>query len=359
MKKPRKISVLITSSGGFGVPSYIDCLKNNYENRKIRIVCSDVRDVPLMHHKSSKFYLLPKGNSRNYIKKLVELCKKEKIDVVIPCSDLEVLVISKNISILEKRRIKCPIQKYDLTKNFISKTQVYDKLSKNSISVPKYFQVTNFKEFKKAIKNLGFPKKTICFKPTNLAISGGSKGFRILRRENSLRKIILDNKPGSLEIDLLSSLRFFQENKTKFIVMEYLPGEEYSVYVLAEKGKMLACIPILRTRVEQGFAFEAKIERHEQIENICKKIVKLFDSHYLLNVQFKLSNNIPKVIEINTRIAGAVYLPVAAGINFPYLALKQALNEKFSTKLNYKSTSMIRYWKELFLKNSKAFELSS
>ena len=138
--------------------------------------------------------------------------------------------------------------------------------------------------------------------------------------------------------------------------MEYLPGPEYSVYVLAEMGKMLACIPILRSRVEQGFAFEAKVKGHKQIENICKKIVKLFDSHYLLNVQIKFSNNTPKIIEINPRIAGAVSLPVAAGINFPYLALKQALNEKLPHKLNYKSTSMIRYWKELYVKENKIFE---
>jgi len=356
MKKSKKISVLITASGGFAVSSYIDCLKNNYENRKVRIVCSDIKDVPLMRHKSDSFNLLPRGSSKNYIKKLIALCKKEKIDVVIPCSDPEVITISKNLSILEKYGINCPVQEFSTIKDLISKTQVYNKLSKHSLSVPKYFEVTNSNEFKKAIKNLGYPKKPICFKPSKLISSGGSKGFRILRKKNSLKKIILDKKPGSLDIDLSSALRFFQENKAKFLVMEYFPGEEYSVYILAENGKMLGCVPILRTRVEQGFAFEAIVKQNRQVENLCKKLVKLFDSHYLLNVQIKLSNKTPKIIEINPRIAGAVSLPVAAGINFPYLALKQALNEKLPKKLNYNKTSMIRYWKELYMKDNKKFE---
>lgn len=356
MKKLKKISVLITSSGGFGVPSYIDCLKNNYENRKIRIVCSDIKDVPLMQYKSDSFNLLPRGNSKSYIKKLIALCKKEKIDVVIPCSDPEVIAISKNLSTLEKFGINCPVEKFSTIKDLLSKTQVYKKLSNHSISVPKYFEVTNSNEFKKALKNLGYPKKPICFKPSKLISSGGTKGFRILRKNNSLKKVILDKKPGSLDIDLSSSLRFFHQNRTKFLVMEYLSGVEYSVYILAEKGKMLGCVSILKTRIEQGFAFEAEVEKNKQIENLCKKLVKLFDFHYLLNVQIKLSNKTPKIIEINPRIAGAVSLPVAAGINFPYLVLKQSLNEKLPKNLNYDKTRMIRYWKELYVKDKKNFQ---
>ncbi len=356
MKNPKKISVLITASGGFGVPSYIDCLKNNYENRKVRIVCSDIKDIPLMQHKSDSFNLLPRGSSKNYIKKLIALCKKEKINVVIPCSDPEVIAISKNLSVLEKFGINCPVEKFSTIKDLLSKTKVYNKLSNHSLSVPKYFEVTNSNDFKKALKNLEYPKKPICFKPSKLSSTGGSKGFRILRRKNSLKKIILDEKPGSLEIDLSSSLRFFQENKAKFLVMEYLLGVEYSVYILAENGKMLGCVPILRTRIEQGFAFEAVVEINRQIENLCKKLVKLFNFNYLVNVQIKLSNKTPKIIEINPRIAGAVSLPVAAGINFPYLAVKQALNERIPKNLNYDKTSMIRYWKELYIKDEKNFE---
>ena len=54
-KSPKKISVLLTSTGGFGATSYIDCLKNNYENRKIRVVCSDVVDQPVMHYKAEAY----------------------------------------------------------------------------------------------------------------------------------------------------------------------------------------------------------------------------------------------------------------------------------------------------------------
>ena len=64
-KRPKKISVLLTSTGGFGATSYIDCLKNNYENRKVRVVCSDVVDQPIMHYKADSFHLLPKAIPKN------------------------------------------------------------------------------------------------------------------------------------------------------------------------------------------------------------------------------------------------------------------------------------------------------
>ena len=51
-----------------------------------------------------------------------------------------------------------------------------------------------------------------------------------------------------------------------------------------------------------------------------------------LNDKIKNSkNNIPKLIEINPRIGGTIILPSVSGINLPYLAIKQCLNEKIPT----------------------------
>ena len=290
---------------------------------------------------------------------MIKICKKENIDVVFPGSDAESIQISKNYQKLVSQKIVCPVCSYDTIKIITNKAKMLSYLKENGVSVPDFFVPKNLSEFKKAIKALGYPKNPVCFKHSKLVKSGGSKGFRVLRDKNNIQKIILNQKPSSLEIDFDSSQRLFQKPKLNLIVSEFLPGEEYSVYILAKNGKMIHCIPLLRQRIEQGFAFEAKVVKNKKISDICKTIVKVLNFDHLINIQLKKSKNGKlKLVEINPRIAGAISLPVAAGVNLPYFALKQVLDENLpKCTINY-STKMIRYWKELYIRDSKSYELS-
>ncbi|MDE1766239.1 MAG: ATP-grasp domain-containing protein [Thaumarchaeota archaeon] len=301
---------------------------------------------------------MPRGDSKRYVDHLLRLCKKEKIDVIMPGSNPEILTISKNKDFLISNYIYPAISEYDAITKTMDKNLVYKILEKNKISIPDFFHVQSKKEFLQAIRKLGYPKFPVCFKPSSYTSSGGARGFRILRKENSLKKIILDSKPGSAEIDYDTALRLLETSKNlDLLVMEYLPGREYSVYVLADKGKTIYCIANLRERLEQFYSFQAVTINDERINSICKRIVNALDLSYNVNIQLKLSRNgIPKVVEINPRMGGSIVLPSAAGINMPYLAVKQAVGERLPKNMKLRKTRMIRYWKELFVRDSKGFE---
>ncbi len=356
-KQKKPVTVLLTAAGALGSTSYIDCLKNNYENRKVRVVCSDVVDQPIMHYKADGFHLLPKGNSKKYIQSLISLCKKERIDVILPCSISEVFAISKNLPHLYSQKINTNVPHYKILKKIGNKFQCFEFLKENKIPVPKFYLVRNKKEFLKAIKAIGYPKVSVCFKPSNYSCSGGSKGFRILREENSIQDIILNQKPGSLEIDFDTTLKIFSKKNLEMLVMEYLPGNEYSIHVLAKNGKLLYLSSFLKKRAIYGHSLESIIEEKKIFNDIAEKIVKELNYSFNMNIQLKLSKSgKPKVIEINPRIGGGISLPVAAGINLPYMAVKMALNEKLPSKQIIRKTKLLRYWKELFVQNSKTFE---
>jgi len=242
----KSLTVLLTSSGNRFAPSYIDCLKNNYERRKVRVICTDVFNQPIIQHKADRFYLLPHGRSKKYVDKLIRLCKKEKVDVIIPCSGSETFTISKKINLFHDNGIFPTVSNYNSLKITKYKHKVYGKLKENNIPIPKYFLVKSKKEFKDAIRELGFPKKPICFKPSQYTSSGGGRGFRILRKNNSMGKIILEHKPNSSEIDLKTSLSIFESNTNpQILVMEYVPDHFMgSVYVLANKGRTILCVTI-------------------------------------------------------------------------------------------------------------------
>ncbi len=358
--RKKTISVLLNGWGGFAGTSIIDCLKNNFENRNVKVICTDIEQKPLLQHKADDFYILPKGNSKNYVKSLLNLCKKEQIDVIMPGSAPEIYTVSKNLNLLISKNIFPTVSDFASIKKTLDKVKTYQTLQKFNIPTPKFFRVKNKKQFLNALKSLGYPTNPICFKPSPYVLSGGARGFRILRKENTLEKIILHQKPGSSEIDYQTALNFVKNTpKLDLLVMEYLPGKEYSVYVFADKGHMLYCIPNLRERLQQFYSFEASTQKNKMIKSICRRIIEALNLDYNINIQLKLSKNgKPKVVEINPRMGGSIVLPCVAGINLPYLAVKHALKEKIPKQQNFHKAKMIRYWKEFFIVKKNTFEYS-
>lgn len=361
MKNCTEIRVLLTASGGIHTLGVIDCLRNNYEKRKFKIICTDIVEKQLLRNKSDGFYVVPKGNSKKFINEILKICKKENIDIIIPGNAEEILSISKNIKLFNSKGIQTTISNFNNLNIILNKEKIYSKLEKIGINVPEYYRVKNFKGFLNAIKKLGYPQKDICFKPSKYSQSGGTRGFRILRKKNSAKKILLHERPDSIEIDF-ETTKIALKNTGPFdlLVMEYLSGDEFSTYVFAEKGTMYYCVSNLREKLERYYSFEAKTQQNEKIEKMCEKIVSELELSSNVNIQFKnTKDNIPKLIEINPRIGGTVILPSVSGINLPYLAIKQCLGEKFSITKKSKETKMIRYWKELFIQNEKTFEIEN
>jgi len=228
-------------------------------------------------------------------------------------------------------------------------------MQEENIPVPKFFLVHNRKEFLKAIKVLGFPKKPVCFKPAKYSKSGGGRGFRVIRKKNSISKIILD-KPDSSEIDYKTSLGMFDKKKVEMLVMEYLPGKEFSVYTLSNKGEMIFCVPVHVLKIFSGNAEQVVIENNSQLTKLCRKIIRKLNFDFHADIEFKYSlKGVPKLIEINPRMGGASIITTAAGVNLPYLSLKLAVGEKIpSHKIRF-NVKMIRYWKELFTHKGRNF----
>lgn len=360
-KTKKQITVLITSAGSEGTLGIIRCLKNNHENRKIKVVCTDAIRQSILQYKTDSFHIIPLGNSKNYIKSLLKVCHKEKVDVVFPCHGSELLKISKNYNTFSLNGIYPAISKYSTIQNFMDKYRIYKILSQNRIPVPSFFLANNRKDFEEALEELGYPKKPVCIKPSKFVSSGGSRGFRILRASNKMGKIILKQKPNSQEIDYKTSLRLFEgQNKPRLLIMEYLSGDHWSVFAFANKGVMKFFVPIRILKKVNDFASEIIVQKNDELKEICKRIFKIFDFHSNIHLQFRLSKNgKPKLIEINPRIGGGIGLAFAAGLNLPFLAVKQELGEKLPRSKIFFGTRMIRFWNEYYIRNKKGFEFTT
>lgn len=352
------ICILLNGWGGFGGTGIIDCLRDNPEGRKIRIVSTGIFHVPAMEFKSDRFHILPRGDSPEYIAHLLDLCKREKIDVVLPGSSPEIMAISQNMKRIESEGMCVALDSYENIGSFFDKSKAYDMLKEKGVVVPEFVRVERAQELLPALERLGYPDKVVCFKPFTYYKSGNARGFRVLRQSNTLFSTMLGEFANEIDYD---SVRRLAESHQRLdvLAMEYLPGPEFSVYVLSERGKMLYCVPNLRKKTVGSYTFEASTVKDARIWDICEKIVKAFGLSYNTNIQMRESEDgILKIVEINPRMGGSIVLPKAAGINMPYLSIKQALGESIPYDKKHAEITMARYIKETFGDSEHRFEIA-
>jgi len=220
--------------------------------------------------------------------------------------------------------------------------------AKEGIPVPEFYLVKSVEEFEKRVSDLGYPERKVCFKPP---VSNGMRGFRIIDDSPRRMEKLIYEKPDNVYIGYEEFLQiaddadFFPE----LLVMEYLPGEEYSVDLLADNGRYIASIPRLREKIKMGISFVGITVEDEEIMEYSKMVTETLGLNGNIGLQFRRDENgVPKLIESNPRVQGTIVLCTASGYNMVYNSVKLALGESpmpFEPKWG---TKMVRYWEEIF-----------
>ena len=113
----KKIKILMTGSGAPGwVPLY-KCLKDT--KLDLEIYGCDLFKQTAGAFYAKKHFKVPRGDDPNYINTLLDLVVKEKINIILPITDPELLPISKNINLFKRNGILIPISDYELIRGNI------------------------------------------------------------------------------------------------------------------------------------------------------------------------------------------------------------------------------------------------
>ena len=108
----KDITVLYTACGAVYTPAFIDCLKDNGE-RNIRIIGADMEYDESIASLIDKLYVTPKAIEETYIDSLLDICKKENVDVLIPAMSNELL---KFLFIFSSRSLRILLSKVSKSK---------------------------------------------------------------------------------------------------------------------------------------------------------------------------------------------------------------------------------------------------
>lgn len=347
MKTLPKIAVLYTSADGLGYPSHVKCLQSVNE-RKIKIIGTAQDENAAGFAFVDMGYVVPPVANIRFIDIMLEICIKEKVQVVIPAApqDLEIFAEAKDkFESNGTKVIISPLESLQIANN---KYLLYRYCEGGHIPIPNFVRVKSNSEFKDAVLDLGYPKKDVCFKPV---VSSGSRGFRILVNHKQRLDLLLADQPDSTLATFDDICTLFDEVKEfpELIVMEYLTGDEYSVDIVADKGKALVVVPRTRDKVMLGASFVGKVIEHKKIIEYSEKVTAGLKLHGAVGLQFKLdSDGIPKILEVNARPHGALMLSAAAGVNILYLAIKVALGENITKPKIKWGTKMLRFYSEVY-----------
>lgn len=325
--KLKEITVLVTAAGAQFMPGLVNCLKDNGE-RNIRIVGTDMGEDNTILQMVDVYYKVPSAQSPDYVDVLLDICKKEKVDVLLPFMSAELIPLIDRKDDFERIGTKVSVSNRKSVEITTNKYLFYEFLRQKKLPVPRFARITKADELISACEKCGYPNNAVCVKATELS---GSRGIRIVRPDISRFDILFNEKPNSFYTtmeDLLSTLKE-KETMPEMMAMEYLPGMEGSVDLIADHGDIIYMAYRESTVNLHSIPQAGELKDNQESYEIAKKVIKALELTGNADLDFKNDKEgHPVLMEINPRIAATMRIFKEGGLNLPYLRIKQLLGER-------------------------------
>ena len=343
MKKLRDLTVLLTAAGSPSAPGLVKCLKNNGE-RNIRIIGADMCADATIKDYVDAVYKVGAVFEEDYVEELFQICKTEKVDVLIPGISAELVKLAKNRKKFEEIGTVVSVSNEESLSIANNKLNLYEFMKKEGLPVCKFCAVRTLSELDSAFAYIGYPQTAVCIKATE---SSGSRGVRIVDPRKSRFDLLFNEKPNSFFISYEELKEILSEKASmpEMLVMEYLPGCEYTVDLLAENGKTLYIGGRRNVESNMSIAMRSILEKKEDAYALCEKIVALLGLDGNIGFDFMLdANDKPVLTDLNPRLTATLSVFAAGGLNLLYLRVKQLLKEPLpEIQIKYGTTLKRRY----------------
>lgn len=352
----KDLVILSSACGAFFMPGFFKCLKANKE-RNITIVGCDISDVEDSYLLVDKFYKVPRYTDLSYIDTILDICKKENVDIFFPHISMELPYVLERKYDFDKFGVKVAISDKDTLTIANNKYYLYEFMRKCGLEIPHYFLIDSSQTLRKRINELGFPGKSVCIK---MAGNSGSRGVRIIRPILSKSESFMHDKPSSINISLDEMCDIIDECNPipTIMAMEYFPGIEYTVDLLADHGKTLYIAGRRNISSYMSIAQSSVVDKIDSAYKLCEEIVEKLNLDGNIGFDFMLDENgKPWLTDLNPRITATIILYLGAGLNLPYLRIKQLLGEnlpKVEVKLG---TKLIRKYLDILYNDNGLIEI--
>ncbi len=270
----KKINVLISGCGGDLGASIARICKESGMFAKV-VGCNN-NERHFSKHLVDKHYLVSNFGTDEYRRQIRSIVDDEKIDLVVPVSELEIRLIAED----EKR-------------NSFGKTP-FLIANKNSLDIGlDKLKTVNF------LKKIGAPyPDTYIFK-------------EMQNRLNYPYIIKSRNGYGSKTVFLIKNdkeKKYYLEKYPEFVAQEYLDvsESEYTCGLFSNSDGTIVRSIVLRRNLYEGTTSDGQVVSSKEIESLLKIIAKNINLVGSINVQLRVTEKGPVVFEINPRFSSTV-----------------------------------------------------
>ncbi len=232
---------------------------------------------------------LPFVSDKRFGERFIETCRKRNVDYVFPAHDEVMLVLSR---LLEGTQFVLIGSSAEVIRICRSKSLTYRTLS-GVVRTPRIFN-------RKQISDSDFP---LFLKPDK---GQGSRGVHIARS--------------------FKELDFYLERNSDLLILEYLPGEEFTVDCFSDaSGNLRFCGARSRDRIRMGIAVRTHRVPGDAFRPQAEAINTAIRPNgcWFFQVKQAVDGN-PVLLEVAPRVAGSMALHRICGVNLPLLAYYRA-----------------------------------
>ena len=280
---------------------------------------------------TSKSFLIPDAESIDYISRLLEICKDEKVSLLFPGLDAELMVLAKNRERFKAIGTTVIVSEERVIEISNDKMETYNSLKALGVNVPSTWPLDEF------------TKKDCVFPLIIKQRVGGARSKNVFLAHN--------------EHDFDVALSQIRVDRSNIIVQEYIEGEEYTCGTVNLEGLCKAVI-IMRRLLRDGDTYKCFTENNSVIEDTVMKTVASIKPFGACNVQLRMKNGVPWIFEINARCSGTTASRTLCGFNEPRL-IADFLLRGIEPSVEVQEKTILRYWDEIVVENSLVEKLRS
>lgn len=312
----RDFSVLMTSCSPRKT-GIIHCLKDNEDGAKVKVYCTncDRNELPSLNDCDGA-YVVPRNNSSGYIDALLSICKELDIDILIPRLSSELEVIASNITLFERIGVKVSVTNLIGLNISNNKLRIYERYYDLMPAQVVGVNSSTVREFANS-------HSSFCCK---LPKSSGAAGFAIVDNQlcDDVNLFHAYGKKHYISVEHLC--RIVDSQKINYILQEYILGNDYTVSLLADNGKVTHICGYIGLEMEYSCIMQGEIMKNEIAFEISRRIVSDLNLSGNIGIDFILKDNGDVILlEVNPRMNATLPFVAKAGCNMPYLRCKQLL----------------------------------
>ncbi|MBM3433031.1 MAG: ATP-grasp domain-containing protein [Bacteroidetes bacterium] len=344
------INVLITGAGAPGGPGILQALRSA---ANIKLLAADADPLAAGRFLGEPFIQIPPANDPSFVDAVLQQCIKHQIQIVFPLVTKELLPLAMAKEKFKVQGIQVLVSDSKPLEIANNKARLLEHIKQAGIPCPAFQVARSAEELKSACESLGYPQQPVVMKP---ASANGSRGIRILDNHKNRFELLFNEKPNGLFRRLEEILPLLNGNEIpELVVMEFLPGDEYSVDTLMKNGEVQLIIPRKRIKLSAGISIKGIIEKNEAVIEYCRCILSSLDLNGPIGIQVKADRTGAfKLLEINPRIQGTSVAALGAGVNLPLLAVQQAMGIPLPHPIHIKwGIGFVRYYEEGFFNSGE------